>query len=492
MVADFPGVPTHRSHSERNVRWRCSSETRGKNGAMAVLCFLLSALVACTDPSPPIALLRIVPDSARIAVGSTLQLVAIAQDEDGDTLVDRSVLWSSQDSAMAVVDSNGLVTGLAGGAVEINAVAEAETAIALLTVTVTFVALTAGGNHNCARTEDGSVYCWGLNFAGQLGDGSRTGSVAPRKIARTVRFTSIDAGSNHTCGIAVNGFGYCWGSGSDGQLGNGTRSDWTTPQRVLAGRVFQSISAASMHSCGLTTDGVAQCWGLRDLLGIGTSGGTEPSPVPVSGGLTFQSLTARYSHSCGITVAGDAYCWGNNRRGKLGDNTAITRLTPTRVVGGLAFQHISAGRSHTCALTSVGTAYCWGDNSASQLGVGTADTAAHSMPESVVGGHTFSLITAGDDYTCAISTSGQPYCWGLNAFGRLGFEISTSTASTPMLVSGNLVMGSVATGKNHTCGLTVDSLVYCWGVNSNGQLGTGVPHFELFQSTMPIRVAFQN
>jgi alpha-tubulin suppressor-like RCC1 family protein len=154
--------------------------------------------------------------------------------------------------------------------------------------------------------------------------------------------------------------------------------------------------------------------------------------------LTFGSIStgggSTSGHSCGLATNGSAYCWGNNSSGQLGDGSTTSRGQPTGVGGGFAFAAISVGSNHTCAIRAGGTAFCWGSNVSGQLGDGT--TAQHSDARPVLppSGVTFTYISAGDSHTCAVASSGVVYCWGLNANGQLGVgDLASRTTPTPVI-----------------------------------------------------------
>jgi alpha-tubulin suppressor-like RCC1 family protein len=235
--------------------------------------------------------------------------------------------------------------------------------------------------------------------------------------------------------------------------------------RIEEGALEQAtpaVSAGGGHSCGLTTDGDAYCWGYngQGALGTGYYSSSEPTPQLVIGGHTFQSVSARGFHTCGITTDGDAYCWGYDWWGQLGRGWHVLfDPTPRLVSGGHTFQTLSAGSYHTCGITTDGNAYCWGSNFYGKLGTGST-TNRNPSPQLVIGGHDFQTIEAARDHTCGLTTDGKIYCWG------------RFIGATPLLVTGGHTFQSVSAG-GHTCGVATDGHAYCWGGNGYGQLGTG-------------------
>ncbi|MFN5934086.1 MAG: RCC1 domain-containing protein, partial [Roseiflexaceae bacterium] len=223
-----------------------------------------------------------------------------------------------------------------------------------------------------------------MNRLGQLGDGTTTDSSTPVAVSMpsSVTFTSITAGVIYTCALTSAGAAYCWGNNYYGQIGDGTTTDRTTPVAVSmpAGVTFTSITAGGAHTCALTSAGAAYCWGYNNYgqLGDGTTTNrSTPVAVSMPPGVTFASITAAGgAHTCALTSAGAAYCWGYNMFGQLGDSTNTHMSTPVTVIlpAGVTFASISVGNSHTCALTSAGVAYCWGLNNQGQAGTCNYDT----------------------------------------------------------------------------------------------------------------------
>ncbi|WP_298007635.1 MULTISPECIES: hypothetical protein [Anaerolinea] len=339
------------------------------------------------------------------------------------------------------------------------------------------VAITAGYGLTCALTNSGGMLCWGDNRYGQLGDGTTSGRLTPVAVSGlSGGVIAIAAGDGHTCGLTDSGGVLCWGNNWNGQLGDGTRENRLTPVGVsgLTGGVI-AIAAGGSHACALTNSGGVLCWGKNwnGQLGGGALG-YRVFPVAVSGlsgGVT--AITAGYSHTCGLTDSGGVLCWGDNWNGQLGDGTREDRRTPVGVSGlSSGVVAIAAGRYHTCALTNSGGVLCWGDNRYGQLGDGT--TLGRLTPVAVSGlSSGVTAITAGYSHTCALTDSGGVLCWGTNLYGQLG-DGTTLGRLTPVAVSG-LSGGVVAisAGWDHTCAKTDNGGMLCWGSNRFGQLGDG-------------------
>ena len=329
----------------------------------------------------------------------------------------------------------------------------------------------------CAVTTRGAGYCWGGERAyanDSTGDGATFFYDTPVPMTGGLTLAAISGGGDQTCGVTVTGAAYCWPIDINPNVG----PSWV-PSAVPGGLTFKTVSAGIYHACGLTTDGAAYCWGNNGAgqLGNGAVGSFDSVPVAVSGGLTFAAVGAGYEFTCGLTTSGAAYCWGDNDYGELGNGTTTFSSTPVVVTGGLSFVALATGYFHACGLTAGGAAYCWGGSLYGELGNGT--TTRSLTPVAVSGGVAFATLSASYGTTCGVTTSGAAYCWGWNGSGQLGTGTSTLIYPTPVPVSGGLTFATVSAGNLHTCGVTTQGAAYCWGDNSEGELGDGSTTIQL-------------
>lgn len=362
------------------------------------------------------------------------------------------------------------------------------------------------GFHTCAiSTASGNVFCWGNNADGQLGNNTNAQEVDPVEavsvggVGNFSAAQSLATGANHTCALTSLGTVYCWGYNGLGQLGNNTTTQSDAPVQVLGlGGVgflsgIVSIAAGADHTCALSSAGNVYCWGFNVFGQLGNAtANTALTPVEVAGvaGSGFLSgivgLAAGSVHTCAYSLAGNAFCWGSGVDGQLGNNATTTETTPVEVEGPLGVGNLSnvislaAGQAHTCAINTSGNVFCWGTNVDGQLGNNT--TTQENVPVEVEGvggvGNLSNIVSlsAGADHTCASDTGDHVFCWGANNDGQLGNN-TTVEANTPVQVEGVGGVGfltnvtSVTAGGDHSCGLTVAGNVFCWGDNTNGQLG---------------------
>ncbi len=282
---------------------------------------------------------------------------------------------------------------------------------------------------------------------------------------------AIVAATDFSCGLSTSGVAYCWGANNSGQLGTGVAQSAIVPAPIVASTKFVAISGSHLGACALSTGAAVWCWGQTPgtVLDTVRTPRLEPtSPHPL------KTLTVGRLYACGLDANGAAYCWGNNIRGQLGVGDTVARTAPTPVLGGLTFTQISAGFWHTCAVTAAGATYCWGDNSFFEGGFGSG-VALVTQPTPVTTPQPFTYIAAGALQTCGLTSAGVAYCWGTNTTAQLGDGTTTDRLS-PTPVAGGLTFASIQIAHNnqrlgHACGVTRDGLVYCWGEDTNGQTG---------------------
>ncbi len=379
----------------------------------------------------------------------------------------------------------------------------------------------SGGSHTMALKGDGTVWTWGYNGFDQLGDGlfvsQRTTPLqvkGPLGTGILGGVSAIDGGSFHTLCVRVDGTVWAWGRNEYGQLGDGTTTTRKTPVQVkgpggvgvLTG--VTAVAGGLGHTIALKSDGTVWAWGNNDYgqLGDGTGGVADRyTPVQVKGPggvgvLTGVTAIASGSYSS-IALQGDGtvWAWGWNDTGQLGDGTTTDRYTPVQVKGPggvgvlTGVTAISSDWHHTIALKGDGTVWAWGYNYYGQLGDGTA-TDRHT-PVQVKGYAGWGVLTgitavaSASTHNIALTSDGTVYAWGLNNDGQLG-DGTTTLWRTPVQVKGPGGLGmltgvtAVAGGVKHTIALKSDGTVWAWGNNEYGQLGDGTT----IDRTTPVQV----
>lgn len=348
-----------------------------------------------------------------------------------------------------------------------------------------FVAIETGGTFSCGLNAKGGVKCWGYNGRGQLGNGTTSNSNVPADVSGLASgVVSISAGGGHACAVKTDGSLYCWGENDNGKLGNGTTTDALVPTLVAGLSAVSKVSAGEHHTCAVTTAGAAKCWGNGGYGRLGNSS-TVNSPLPVDVTDLQSSVTdisAGNAHSCAVQN-GAAKCWGYNQGYRIGVATGSYSNVPVQVTNLTAgVISVAAGSASSCALTSSGVK-CWGNDSYGALGAGTVDM--HSAtPVDVVGLSTgVKDVKVGQNRGCALLSNGEAKCWGRGSNYQLGTGDATSY-STPRSLFGITDAKALGAGLGfHGCVVVASGGAKCWGAAGSGQLGTGPDWTALYAKT---------
>lgn len=324
-----------------------------------------------------------------------------------------------------------------------------------------------------AAAPPSGLTAFGFGAYGQLGSGGVASSAIPAAVLDApAGVVGIAAGCFHSLAVTSAGTVYAWGLNQDGQLGDGSRATHTTPHRVagLPANIVQ-IAAGCHYSLALTGNGEVWSWGEsgQGELGDGTvAHSTRLTPVHVTA-LDHQgvvSVAAGGEHSAALTRDGTVYAWGDNRSGQLGsgDTTAVHAL-PTKLDGLPRVDSLALGSAHSLFVAGDGTLFAAGLNDHGQLGDGT--TTDHATPVSVA--HDIRQAAAGDDFSVAVTRDRGVLAWGRADSGQLA-TTSNADRTTPAAVAGLSDVRSVAAGSRHVLAVTGDALLG-WGDGTDGELG---------------------
>lgn len=379
---------------------------------------------------------------------------------------------------------------------------------------------------------DAQTWCWGHNDKGQLGTGDYTDTTVPVRVARLAGALQgktdklVAAGDLYACLVTTTNEVYCMGYNWAGQIGDGTTTSRNVPTAVdtstgLAGKVITDLITTDSTTC-VVANGDVYCWGrgTNGDLGNGSSSNqTKPVRVANIGQWMGKPVTAiagtPTGHFACAIAAGAAYCWGQNDRGQLGDRTTTDRNAPVAVytggvMSGKTIVDIAAAagnpnnpaadpgtadgmrRGHACAVTSDGGLYCWGSNQYGQMGQGSTSLSVQSQPIKVNGllsGKNVIKVATAYATPCALTDQNQMYCWGQNV-GAVGDGTTTDRYSpTPVVLQDPGLLGKTITfisgGVNRNCAVA-DGSTYCWGNNSEGQIGDGTT----VRRTVPTEASF--
>jgi alpha-tubulin suppressor-like RCC1 family protein len=303
-------------------------------------------------------------------------------------------------------------------------------------------------NSTCALRSDHTAWCWGWNVHGQLGDGTVIDQSTPVQVmagpgAPLTGIAEIIMGEQSACARKTDRTLWCWGSNSNGQLGDGTMNDSLVPVEVVDGTGSPFVADGGLvsvaHACAWPEGGTLSCWGwnANGQLGDGTA---IDHPTPVSTGVgPVTSAAAADIATCASVANTTAYCWGYNNDGELGDGTANSRPNPAAVQdpGGGDFSgvvEVGSTDRGDCARRSDGSAWCWGANNAGQLGTGSLAPMSTMLAVQVQLSGPASALAIGNVHGCALLPGDVVECWGLNTSGQLGRGTFTPSEPMPMPV----------------------------------------------------------
>jgi alpha-tubulin suppressor-like RCC1 family protein len=345
----------------------------------------------------------------------------------------------------------------------------------------------AGGAHFTLASIAGRALAWGGNTSGEVGDGTTTQRASPvAVVGLPAPVVALATGVNHSLVVTTEGTLYAWGHNASGQLGDGTKKDRSQPAPVSGLHDVRAVAAGDGFSMALEADGSVFAWGNNQSgqLGDGKAPQDHSTPEVVRGlgaGSGVVAIAAGSSFAIVRKADGSVWEWGNGTSGQLGDGANSKLSAPTQVQGlgpGSGVIAVAGGGAHVLALKSDGTVLAWGHNQSGQLGDGTAPN-DHSTPVGVAGlgpGSGIVAIAAGDSFSLAAKGDGSVLAWGNNKTGELGDGTSPQDHSTPVAVPPFTTSGplrSLAAGGSHGLAITADNQVWAWGNNSAGQLGDG-------------------
>ena len=346
-----------------------------------------------------------------------------------------------------------------------------------------------GAAHTCGILDNGSAMCWGRDSNGQLGDGGESATnIRPSTyidMPNDVTISQIFAGPFRTCAIFSNDATKCWGFNEDGQSGDESTNTYKSPTNAVMfpeGRVAESIGMGNKHTCAILDNGQLTCWGadLHGALGNGDSNSEDqytPVIIPTPADRTAINIDAGVSHTCILMDDGGIMCWGRDNAGQLGNGeSSPTTYAPESDVilpEGRVATDFSVGNEHSCAILDNDSVVCWGMNNYGQLGDNSTTNAKIPTFVHLPNGSKATKISSGSGHTCATIDNGSLYCWGHNKNSRLGIGTSGGVRTIPMFVSSNQSIIEISASAEHTCVLSENGSISCWGRNNYGQLGLG-------------------
>lgn len=361
-----------------------------------------------------------------------------------------------------------------------------------------------GRGHTCASVEGVGVFCWGYNMSGESGSGSTSPVSRPARLELPIgEVIAIAAGgypglsqSGHACAVLESGGErslWCWGNNDDGQLGNGTTTSSATPVRVdipseeLSGSV--TLGAGVAHTCLAASQGggfVWRCWGRNAEGQLGVGNTDSPVSTPPAG-MSTQDISRIYTgrrHTCATNAAQRLFCWGDGRSGQTGRGLDVVTDVGSPVIQVVGL--VAAGGTHTCAVVE-GTVQCFGSNHCGQIDVSNTascndvevatsdviDVGSRFTVDVPLDGERVEQLTAGSVFNCALLSSGRAWCWGNGPLGELGVGTFTERGAGFVQREDGEPLEDIVelvAGEAHACAVTGDGALYCWGRNHHNRV----------------------
>lgn len=382
--------------------------------------------------------------------------------------------------------------------------------------------VSSGDSFSCVLLAGGSIHCFGDNANGELGrspepHGANLARVSATAVdlgaGRTARV--LVSGSHHNCAILDNDQLKCWGYNADGQLGledsvnRGVESglgDALPPVNLGAGRTAKAVALGETHTCAILDTDRVKCWGMAYEGALGYGDGLDRGAVTASMGDNLPTVelgtgrTAKaiavtaYHTSCAILDDDRVKCWGINQSCDLGngdgdvvsyghsEGTMGDQLPYVDIEVGRTARAIAADGYTVCVLRDNGTVKCWGNNEEGQIGIDSSAWSVGCAPAETgdagviaMGGSDVIAIDVGATHACALRSNGEVKCWGGNAHGQLGVGTTTKlpVPSAALSLGSDFMPRALALGGYHTCAISDENRVKCWGEGGAGQLMNG-------------------
>jgi alpha-tubulin suppressor-like RCC1 family protein len=369
--------------------------------------------------------------------------------------------------------------------------------------------LTTGNANTVAIKSAGTLWAWGANSTGQLGDGSTNNILVPSQIGDESNWKSIVEGGDHTLAIKSNGTLWAFGGNTNGQLGVGDIENRFVPSQVGTESEWGLTAAGNGFSLAAKTDGSLTGWGTNayGLQGRGIDY-LQAEPKKIGSDTDWDQVVPGQAHSLAIKTDGTIWSWGNTGRGALGLNEIVKTQTPIQIGDDTDWKVISSGRLHSLALKVDRTLWAWGDNLSGQLGDGSFENRSapvqvgsdsdwefigagagtsfaiktdgtlwqwgntQTFPEQVGDQSDWVQVSSGWFFVLALKSDGTLWGWGNNSYGQLG-DGTNVDKSSPVQIGSDTDWVSVSAGHNHSIAVKSNGTLWAWGANDLGQLGDG-------------------
>jgi alpha-tubulin suppressor-like RCC1 family protein len=338
----------------------------------------------------------------------------------------------------------------------------------------------------------GSLWSWGKNDKGQLGTNNITNRSSPiQTISGGTNWKTLPVSSwvgDAKYVIKSDGTLWAWGHNNYGKLGDNTTANKSSPVQTVAGGTNWAYVAAGCFTAGaIKTDGTLWMWGQNFGGGLGDGTRTDRSSPVQIGENNWVQLATGY-HTGAIKTDGTLWMWGFNNNGQLGDGSSVAnRSSPVQIVtGGTWKQYMGGGAYFSGGIKTDGTLWMWGDNAYGQLGDNTI-TKKSSPVQTVAGGTNWRQLSFGYQHSTATKTDGTLWLWGRNDYGQMGDNTRTTRTSPIQAITGGTNWKQSAAGFAESAGIKTDGTLWLWGRNYFGGLGNGEGGGASYKKSSPVQ-----
>ncbi|MES2762797.1 MAG: LamG-like jellyroll fold domain-containing protein, partial [Bacteroidota bacterium] len=332
--------------------------------------------------------------------------------------------------------------------------------------------LASGSLHSLAIKGDGTLWAWGFNSYGELGDNTTTNKSTPVQIGSATNWKTVSIGQYHSMGIKTDGTLWAWGSNSNGQLGDGTTVSKLVPVQIGTDNNWFYISLNSNHSIAIKTDGTMWGCGLNSTSQLGDGTSIDKNAfIQIGTATNWISASSGYDFTMAIQTNGTLWGFGSNNFSKLGDGTTTLRSTPVQIGTATNWSVAASGQIHSIALKTDGTLWSWGYSSnTGNLGLGAVTTQPN--PAQIGTATNWKAVAAGYRHSLATKTDGTLWAFGYNNNGQLG-DGTTTDRNIPTQVGTGTNWLYPKAGSFFSSGIQSNNTIWCSGASSSGQLGDG-------------------
>lgn len=334
--------------------------------------------------------------------------------------------------------------------------------------------VSGGTFHSAGVKNDGTLWTWGYNVDGQCGQGNNINNYpVPTQVGNQNNWLKVFAQSKSTFAIKTDGTLWAWGLNNFGQLGDGSTVNKNTPVQIGTETTWNKVASGFGHTLGLKTDGTVWGWGtnLDGQLGVGSSISSSSSPIQIGTASNWSDISVGGQHSLLLKSNGTLWSCGYNNKGQLGIGNNSNVNTPTQVGVENLWTSISCGVDFSAGIKN-NFLFTWGNNSSGQLGIG--NNSNQNIPTQVTNVGEWNYISTGAFFTIARKTDGNLWSWGINTDGQLGNGSTMGAGQNslvPVLVSLSNDIVQINGGGFHILSVKSDGELWAWGLNGSRQLG---------------------